>query len=139
MLHHLYLLPMIDQNPLCKVENLCYNQEPQSGSQNLLLYINIRICHWRQEVVATAQQNPLLKVSTICRCIFLRINSKEREGSALPENFFKKMLGNVFLALILQHIFLLRRLFLIKRYTRNNTCNNKSTTPLSTIKRWLIK
>ena len=38
-------------------------------------------------MVATAQQNPLLKVSIICRCSFCGISSKEREGSALPEKY----------------------------------------------------
>ena len=95
MLQHLYLLPMIDQKPLCKVENPFSNQEPQAGSQNLLLYIEVMILHWRQEVVATAQQNPLLKVSGVCRC-FCGISSRETEGSASPENVLQKMLGNVF-------------------------------------------
>ena len=36
-------------------------------------------------MVATAEQNPLLKVSGVCRC-FCGISSRETEGSAFPEN-----------------------------------------------------
>ena len=50
---------------------------------------------------STAESSSQGQYHKLCRCIFRRINSKEREGSALPENFLKKMLGNVFLALIL--------------------------------------